>query len=256
MKIYNCSMCGKQLDIHNRERVNKSIRCIDCTRELQREEGKNIFIRRLKDKAPFFEYVSGNPNNDGKVVLKCKICGALTERNANLVRSKRKTTCFNCQKKETQEKKYFNKKVKNLIRQNKIENNRKISEIRKHIKRNTLYIKNCKLCGEEILTKNKQIEMCTKCKKRKYDKHHSSKSLKELYKRDKGVCYICGIKCDYEDYIYRGNTFIAGNYYPSIDHVIPLCKGGTDEWNNLKLAHRICNSYKGKTDILSLPYKT
>lgn len=78
---------------------------------------------------------------------------------------------------------------------------------------------------------------------------HSNKSLKELYKRDKGICYICGNKCDYEDYTYRGNTFIAGNYYPSIDHVIPISKGGTDDWNNLKLAHRLCNSIKSDKEL-------
>jgi 5-methylcytosine-specific restriction endonuclease McrA len=31
----------------------------------------------------------------------------------------------------------------------------------------------------------------------------------------------------------------------SLDHVVPISKGGTDEPENLKLAHFICNVRKG-----------
>ena len=50
------------------------------------------------------------------------------------------------------------------------------------------------------------------------------------------------------EYTIRGNKFIAGNYYPSIDHVIPLSKGGIDTWNNVRLSHRICNSLKSDSE--------
>ena len=38
--------------------------------------------------------------------------------------------------------------------------------------------------------------------------------------------------------------FIAGNSYPSIDHIIPVSRGGTHTWDNVQLAHRYCNSIK------------
>ena len=31
----------------------------------------------------------------------------------------------------------------------------------------------------------------------------------------------------------------------SIDHVIPISKGGTKKFDNLRIAHRICNNIKG-----------
>ena len=34
--------------------------------------------------------------------------------------------------------------------------------------------------------------------------------------------------------------------YPTIDHIIPLSKGGTHTWNNVQLAHMCCNA--GKCD--------
>lgn len=40
------------------------------------------------------------------------------------------------------------------------------------------------------------------------------------------------------------NNFIVGYDYPSIDHVIPISKGGTHTWDNVRLAHHHCNSIK------------
>jgi 5-methylcytosine-specific restriction endonuclease McrA len=31
---------------------------------------------------------------------------------------------------------------------------------------------------------------------------------------------------------------------PTIDHIVPMSKGGGHVWDNVQLAHRICNSYK------------
>lgn len=71
-------------------------------------------------------------------------------------------------------------------------------------------------------------------------------TLDELFKRDKGVCHICGAVCDKEDYkwIKRGIKVCGGNY-PSIDHVKPLSKGGQHSWDNVRLAHMVCNATKG-----------
>ena len=33
--------------------------------------------------------------------------------------------------------------------------------------------------------------------------------------------------------------------YPTIDHVMPLAKGGMHSWDNVRLAHHGCNSAKG-----------
>lgn len=69
-------------------------------------------------------------------------------------------------------------------------------------------------------------------------------TLEKLYNRDGGICALCGKPCDYEDYVFQGATFVAGNDYPSIDHVKPLSKGGSHTWDNVQLVHKICNSIK------------
>ena len=70
-------------------------------------------------------------------------------------------------------------------------------------------------------------------------------TLDGLLRRDGCACHICGGLCDVYDFIKTDKAFIAGNNYPSIDHVIPLAKGGLHSWDNVKVAHRICNSLKG-----------
>ena len=77
-------------------------------------------------------------------------------------------------------------------------------------------------------------------------------SLDKLYSRDKGICYICGEKCDFKDYEERNGHFIAGSNYPSIDHIIPIARGGKHAWDNVKLAHHKCNTNKRDNDIRNI----
>lgn len=70
-------------------------------------------------------------------------------------------------------------------------------------------------------------------------------SLKKLVERDGGICQICGKAVDYSD-IENGHI---KKLYPTLDHIIPLSKGGTHTWNNVQLAHMMCNA--GKCDRLS-----
>jgi len=49
--------------------------------------------------------------------------------------------------------------------------------------------------------------------------------------RDGGVCGLCGE--------------VVSDEALSIDHIVPVARGGTDELDNLQVAHRLCNSRKG-----------
>lgn len=69
--------------------------------------------------------------------------------------------------------------------------------------------------------------------------------LDEVYRKYNGVCYLCGGKCDFNDFEWvNGHKNVHGDY-PSREHVIPLSKGGSHTWDNIRLAHIRCNSSKG-----------
>ncbi len=54
--------------------------------------------------------------------------------------------------------------------------------------------------------------------------------LEAVAERDNDICQICGQTCSVED--------------RSIDHKIPLTRGGNHTWENVQLAHRRCNARK------------
>ncbi len=112
----------------------------------------------------------------------------------------------------------------------------------------------CKVCGNTFTTLNPAQVTCSKqCSKRLQYARKQKRIPKEqvidkditleaLYKRDSGVCYLCGGVCEWNDR--DATTNKVGNKYPSIDHIIPVAKGGLHAWNNVRLAHFICNVLK------------
>ena len=73
----------------------------------------------------------------------------------------------------------------------------------------------------------------------------TSITLKELSDRFNGKCAICRKKVDWNNFEARNGVFIAGESYPSIDHIVAIANGGTHTWSNVQLAHRRCNNAKG-----------
>lgn len=67
-------------------------------------------------------------------------------------------------------------------------------------------------------------------------------TLRKLIKRDGLRCAICGEMCDPNDHTW---TKYIGPKYPTIDHIIPMANGGGHVWDNVQVAHAICNSTKG-----------
>lgn len=75
-------------------------------------------------------------------------------------------------------------------------------------------------------------------------------TLQQVYQNDMGFCYLCGQPCDYSDQVTLADgTIVCGDSYPSIEHVIPLSKGGKHAWTNVRLACRKCNSRKGSREF-------
>ena len=118
----------------------------------------------------------------------------------------------------------------------------------------------CNVCGSVFTPHNKTQKYCSaECSKRanKTTSNHIRRIRKEcqtvdtditlegLYRRDSGFCYICGLKCNYEDYVIRNGRKIVGDWYPTIEHVKALSNGGSHSWANVRLAHKKCNEIKG-----------
>lgn len=225
-----CRTCGniQERNANCIRKPNRKMKCDNCTKVNKHTKKRKIYIytdkqrekrnmiRRLKRKEKL-----KNP-------IKCSKCGRLFIRNHGLQK-----LCDSCNK-DAIKKQYMQKLKKPVY---------------------------CKECGILFLRKRgNQLYCSEKCKRkaeyrikeinRRYKLKENGRidwniTLDKLIKRDKGLCKICGQAIDINDYYYddKGN-FIAGNDYPSIDHIRPVSKGGTHTWGNVQLAHRRCNSNK------------
>lgn len=111
----------------------------------------------------------------------------------------------------------------------------------------------CVECGKKYIAHYPLAKYCSKKCSRKvtrirkrYEGITIDKDItvQKLAKRDHDKCQLCGLPVDWDDKHKTDKAIICGDMYPSIDHIIPISSGGLHAWNNVQLAHRICNTKK------------
>lgn len=124
----------------------------------------------------------------------------------------------------------------------------------------------CKECGKEFKSNyhaNQRLFCSKKCADRNYSHYGKSSqraarrarlrgvrvervSKKYIYERDGWICQICHKRVNKR---LKFPHLLSG----TLDHIIPIAKGGTHEPKNCQLAHLICNSNKrevGESQLL------
>lgn len=205
-------------------------------------------------------------------LLRCRECGHEFERFVDL---HCKTECPECQRRESEQRETERKMAsmrRSIIRAFRTFLRSKEREEREREFLDTVHV--CKECGREFTLRelrednpwnftSKPTFCCTSCRNRWHrregrhrrrergeQKGYGDVSLLALEERDNHTCYLCGTKTDRSDYrVDESGNFIAGPSYPSIDHVVPLSKGGTHDMSNVRLACCRCNAIKGNRDV-------
>lgn len=219
------------------------------------EEVAEIVSRHL----PTFEYVGNYTGIEGRADIRCKICGDVTNRSMRSVRHSA-VMCRNCQRLQTEAKNKQRAEEKQRLKE---EQERQRAEQRK-AKVKPVLTKVCVECGNTFqTTNNKKVCCSSECTKhrsnnkhdrrlKKYGQKDNGITLKALFKRDNGICYLCGKQCDWNDKTINNRGTITGDDYPSIDHIIPLSLGGVNEWDNVRLACRRCNTKKNNKSAIKM----
>ena len=224
---------------------------------------EDIVSLRIKEKSNgLLEYLSGYTNKDNPVRLRCSICRGEFERSYHSITANGGATCPHCVERERlqlKEARDAEKERKRKEREAKAQERKEERIKRSEAWANRPY-HNCAVCG--TLTQNPKY-CCQNCRNKANwtAKEHRRRArikaqmidnditVEGLFRRDKGVCSICGKRCDLEDYTVRDGIFIAGDWYPSVDHIKPISKGGLHSWGNVQLAHRKCNTLKSDNEI-------
>jgi len=105
---------------------------------------------------------------------------------------------------------------------------------------------NCANCAEWVdlarpgKRKRSDSKLCDDCKP--WHPRSSATKPRDLAERDGPQCRLCGDEVDLD-------LTYPDRMCPSIDHVVPRSAGGSDEPQNLQLAHWICNVRRRDTPI-------
>lgn len=169
--------------------------------------------------------------------LRCKKCGNIVERSRSTIREKN-VRCEYCYQKQKENE------------ANKAKADAFVHLLNKIIEKSKPKV--CPCCGGTFYSEYPTAKWCPRCKKLTGDYRHRARKYGAIYEhgitlrkvmiRDKGVCQICGKPVDMDD---KGWNGCFGALYPTIDHIIALADGGSHTWNNVQLAHAMCNSIKG-----------
>jgi 5-methylcytosine-specific restriction endonuclease McrA len=209
-----------------------------------------------------FLYIGGYEHSDGKINMMCKRCGYEFKRVAQSIRKNRNIICSGCSKDNKQAmeiieaaKKELDKQVRHIM----IKVKNEVDRLSIKVNREPNEYK-CIECDNTFISLNKKQTCSERCSKKRYNRRKElsrrkrlkqngdidySITIDKLIRRDKGKCSICGSRIDKKDFIEtEEGYFIAGDSYPSIDHILPVSKGGTHTWDNVQLAHRSCNTDK------------
>lgn len=229
----------------------------------------------------YFEFVQSVGHDADKFITRCKNCGSSFEAWQDVLRGRCHLSCKSCgqrddERQEAEIKTAKAEEKKQLAERQRIEKllNPPVDKKQERINKRLFDIHQCKVCGRPYTVAqwmddkglkfmsnpgycSTECERITrrKCEHRRdghRDNHrkrartHGSEyesgiTLKKLVKRDGLRCALCGDICNWDDkeWGYTGPT------YPSIDHIIPISKGGGHTWSNVQVAHLICNSNKG-----------
>lgn len=196
-----------------------------------------------------FEYIAGYTDCESTVIVRCLKCGAFADKCASVARKKYSNMrCVNCAAIKKQQ-----ARLSDMESRKEKKAARATEQLEKAREKDAKLNKRCEECGIPFKASSSRQIYCTEaCANRTYNRRKEtmrrrrlringaidhSINIAKLIKRDKGVCGICGGKVD-------STVDSNDGDYPSIDHVIPVARGGTHTWDNVQLAHRRCNIIK------------
>lgn len=211
---------------------------------------------------PQWVYVSGFQHVDCSVMMRHSECGKISSQSFVSIRKGLVLRCPHClalKEQQYQTRQMIGKEIRAIQRRNRQRLQQKRNTL-KQLERNQ---KRCVVCGSWT---DGNAYCSKKCARHMFNARHEARrrakiqavlvdkdiTLQKLYRRDKGICYLCGGACDWNDSTTINGAFIAGDKYPSIDHVRPLALGGCHAWNNVKLAHKHCNTVKRDSPLTKI----
>ena len=118
----------------------------------------------VKHKQPEWEYVDGYTGIDGRMNLRHKVCGTITNASSVTVRKGNTVCCKYCEEKKREEKKQEQSRIKKILR----EFNRPAKKIKQ------MQMKTCPDCGAFYFSTKDVCPDCTAARQKRYNNRKKS----------------------------------------------------------------------------------
>lgn len=205
------------------------------------EKREADFIKRLASdpRTKMYEYVGGYKTKRDKLTIRCRKCGELKTTSPSALFSNKYDhhVCFNCMRIEREKAR-----------------EERIAAWKEHEAAEYAKDKVCETCGRVYHSTSDTSRYCSlKCKRKRRDCNHRGRARYYGVEYDQSItwrslarklghcnCEICGQPCDTNDTRWG----LIGPLYPTVDCIIAMSNGGGYVWENVQLAHAICNSAK------------
>lgn len=165
-----------------------------------------------------------------RAFISCVVCKKQFEVYSNKWRKDAKYFSQQCKGKDQSNEKHWNYKGPgNRL----VDDPEHLRERRRNLVINSEKVKDCLRRGKMKRERNLIVE------------HHFTEWI-DLLKKHDNMCFYCGVKM----------TKTPGIKQRTRDHIVPICKGGSDKIENIVPACRSCNSKKGKLTLDEVLEKT
>lgn len=218
----------------NKDGLTKN--CLDCQNRLKREycdknrESVRFWNRKhqpLKEKEVFPEGY--------KRCSKCKVLKSVLEFSSHAGHKDGLCSwCKDCVIKEAEPKRdEKNKRYREIYKENAEEERERLKKYREDNRE--WYVNWSRLWRKNNKTKTKIYKHRRRVLETSAQGCYTEEDIEKKRKEQNGFCWWCGNPFDETQ----------NRLMETIDHVIPLARGGTNEPSNIVLAHKSCNSSKG-----------
>lgn len=206
-----------------------------------------------------YEYAGNYTGSDGTADIRCVECGEVRTLSWISIRHGGRCVgpCPACEKNKRESEEALKRISRNVLRLRRKAEQKAIREAAHN------YVHICPVCGKEFKGTKQRVTCSSECGKKRANRIASRKKDRRFgYKNcirwqdirnrtGSMTCALCGGQCDDTDFVIRSDgTVICGDNYPSVDHIVAHANGGTDTWDNVQLAHRICNDRKRDTGFV------
>ena len=246
-----CQYCGKEFVAHDKRKETCSVRCREIVRRLKKGISCN------SNTEPFHKicFVCGKPfDTYREAAINC------SPECSKRYRHHDKRSVF------TRDEYVAKRKAEAEVRKEEKQLVKSRIDLIRHINAyaNKRTPKTCAFCGGVFYSEYPSKKYCSDdCQRKAYNRRRDSKKriskdkiidadieLPKLFKRDKGICWICGCSCDWNDKrISKNGHEYPGDTYPTKDHVVPVSRGGTESWDNVRLACWKCNCMEKRDNL-------